>query len=201
MLPTWEHVGKKIGVVRRLILTPCELMDLCVLIVLLLAVVSNQERETDSSVDTIPYTEHDLTSIPLSGDPEIENNDKTPSPPPAGTGDQNQTISNITMKIKPVCTPERGCNPPLNCSDVSTALSNDSNVTNVFGHQRVVKVTPEQLEYLLEAPIFTNTCILVMYYAVWCPYSVQFIPTFNIVGKLFPTQLTVVAMDFGAREQ
>lgn len=105
--------------------------------------------------------------------------------------------SNSSLKIKPVCTSESGCSPSLQCLNMTTI--NDTNTTDIVNQGKVVKVISGQLQYLLENPLYTNSCLLVLFYAVWCPYSIEFIPMFNVLGKKFP-QLPVLALDFGAEE-
>ena len=114
------------------------------------------------------------------------------------TDSSNNRTSNTSVRIRPICTSEDGCNPPLHCCNISTI--NDTNTTGIIGQGKVVKVTSEKLQYILESPLYTNSCLLVMFYAVWCPYSVEFAPTFNSLGRHFP-QILVLALDFGTEEQ
>lgn len=131
----------------------------------------------------------------------------SPTPPVSITEGLNLTSHNSSLnatgsKIKPVCTLEQGCVPPLTCVGVNTSLLNDSHMTGVFGKSGVVNVTSAQLETLLDSPVFTNSCLLVLYFAAWCPYSVDFMPIYNDLGLMFSNNsLTVVALDFGKKDE
>uniref|UniRef100_A0A1X7ULK7 Thioredoxin domain-containing protein n=1 Tax=Amphimedon queenslandica TaxID=400682 RepID=A0A1X7ULK7_AMPQE len=134
-----------------------------------------------------------------------ETNSPTPLVPitegPNLTG-HNSSLNSTGSKLKPICTLEQGCVPPLTCVGVNTSLLNDSHMTGVFGKRGVVNVTSAQLETLLDSPVFTNSCLLVLYYATWCPYSVDFMPTYNELGLVFPNDsLTIVALDFGKKDE
>ncbi len=105
-------------------------------------------------------------------------------------------IANITQitRTKHVCVPYEGCTPPLNCTDFTNF--NDSNLEGMVNQGHTVGVNLTQLQYLLENITHVNTCVIVMFYATWCPYSIGFGPIFNKLGVVFP-QLPVVAFDFG----
>ena len=109
----------------------------------------------------------------------------------------SQSGSNVTSKIRHICTAEAGCSPLLTCRNMSTL--NDSNVTDIINQKKVVNVTSDQLQYILENPNFTNSCVLVFFYTVWCTYSMEFVPIYNILAKHFP-QMPVLAFDFGAQK-
>lgn len=86
---------------------------------------------------------------------------------------------------RPVCKEKIGCDKPLNCF-------NYSSLTESKG---AFKVTPHNLELILENQAVTNTCAVVMFYAAWCPYSVDFARQFNALGRSYK-ELPVVAVDF-----
>ena len=109
----------------------------------------------------------------------------------------SQSESNVTSKIRHICTAEGGCSPPLTCRNMSTL--NNSNVTDIINQNKVVNVTSDQLQYILENPNFTNSCVLVFFYTVWCTYSMEFVPVYNVLAKHFP-QMPVLAYDFGAQK-
>ena len=109
----------------------------------------------------------------------------------------SQSENNVTSKIRHICTAEGGCSPPLTCRNMSTL--NNSNVTDIINQNKVVNVTSDQLQYILENPNFTNSCVLVFFYTVWCTYSMEFVPVYNVLAKHFP-QMPVLAYDFGAQK-
>lgn len=87
---------------------------------------------------------------------------------------------------KPVCKLGEGCDIPLNCFNYSTHSD--------FKSGRTSKVTPIELELVLENPSVTNTCAVVMFYAPYCPYSVDFGRTYNALGRSY-RELLVLAVD------
>lgn len=91
---------------------------------------------------------------------------------------------------KPICKEKVGCDVPLNCFDYSSLTR--STASKVAGAR---KVTPHNLERILENPSITNTCAVVMFYAPWCPYSVDFARQFNALGRSY-RQLPVLAVEF-----
>jgi thiol-disulfide isomerase/thioredoxin len=115
------------------------------------------------------------------------------------TNAKEDSSMNKTNFIKPLCT-EDGCNPRLNCSNLTSISLINETYMNIFTQPRVVNVSAHQLQYILEDSLFTNSCVLVLFYAAWCPYSIDFTPTYNALAKYFP-QLTVLAMDFGNENQ
>ena len=162
-----------------------------------------QDNEIDSN-NLFPTDNTDESSETAEALTPPDNNSQ--APPSLSEGVPNATNTSNTnstgTKLKPVCTVEQGCVPPLACSVVNASLLNDSHVVRVFGRQGVVNVTSAQLETLLDSPVFTNSCLLVFYYAVWCPYSVEFMPTYNLLGFAFPNNsLTVAALDFGRKDK
>ena len=88
---------------------------------------------------------------------------------------------------KPVCKLGEGCDIPLNCFNYSTQSDYESGQTR--------KVTPIELELVLENPSVTNTCAVVMFYVPYCPYSVDFGRRYNALGRSY-RELPVLAVDF-----
>ena len=88
---------------------------------------------------------------------------------------------------KPVCKESTGCDIPLNCFNYST-LTNKRLL-------RAIKVDTYNLELILEDSSTTNSCVVVMFYVPWCPYSTDFARQFNALGRSFK-ELAVLAVDF-----
>lgn len=104
------------------------------------------------------------------------------------------SISPLTAPPKPICDADTGCNPRLNCSNF--LLGKVSSLTHVFNQSRVVGINASQLQLILDSYRYTNTCVVVMFYARWCPFSVEFSPIYNALGRSFP-ELPFLALDFG----
>lgn len=100
------------------------------------------------------------------------------TPPPSCSGPPKEWR-------RPICKEKVGCDRPLNCFNYSSLTESG----------RVFQVKPSVLEQILENPAVTNTCAVVMVYASWCPYSVDFARQFNALGRSFK-ELPVVALDF-----
>ena len=96
---------------------------------------------------------------------------------------------------RPRCEEGKGCDRPLNCFDFRN-LGNDSVVPDP---PSVVKVTPYELEGILENVSIQNCCAIVMFYAQWCEFSTQFGRKFNALGRTF-AGLPVLAVDLGENE-
>ena len=105
----------------------------------------------------------------------------------------------VTEKIveyqRPSCEKGKGCNKPLECFDFSTLGKNSP----VPDPPRAVKVTPLELEAILENKLYENCCSIVMFYAPWCEFSAQFARRFNAIGRTF-SELPVLAVDLGENE-
>ena len=95
----------------------------------------------------------------------------------------------------PRCSVQGGCDSPLSCFDFKT-LGNESVIPSPSA---AVKVTPHQLEKILENPSTANCCAVVMFYAPWCEFSTQFARKFNALGRTFDG-LPTLAVDLGANE-
>ena len=91
----------------------------------------------------------------------------------------------------PVCKLGEGCDILLNCFNYSSYSDFESGQTK--------KVTHYELEFVLENPSVTNTCAVVMFYAPYCPYSVDFGRRFNALGRSYK-ELPVMAVDFSAHD-
>lgn len=93
---------------------------------------------------------------------------------------------------RPKCTANKGCDIPLNCHNYTA-----SNAT--LGDTQVIQVTTLQLQSIVEDGNLTNNCVLVMFYAPSCEYSVQFARRYNTVGRMF-REIPVLAVDLSANE-
>ena len=96
---------------------------------------------------------------------------------------------------RPVCKEGEGCNIPLNCYDFVTNGPRDI----VPDPPRVVELTPLELQNLLGNGTYKNCCALVMFYAPWCEYSVNFAQKFNAIGRTF-LNLPVISVDLSAHD-
>ena len=113
------------------------------------------------------------------------------------TGHMTATPTPLSRPPKPICDVNKGCNPPLQCLNLSTV--NDSEMAGVINQGRVVEINASQLEYLLDSSKYTNTCMILMFFARWCQYSANFAPVYNSLGHSFP-QLPILALDFGDQD-
>lgn len=96
---------------------------------------------------------------------------------------------------RPVCKQGEGCDIPLNCYDFITNGPRDI----VPDPPRVVELTPLELQNLLGNGTYKNCCALVMFYAPWCEYSVNFAQRFNAIGRTF-LNLPVISVDLSAHD-
>lgn len=96
---------------------------------------------------------------------------------------------------RPVCTKGEGCDIPLNCYDFVTNGPHEI----VPDPPRAVELTPLELQNLLGNGTYKNCCALVMFYAPWCEYSVNFAQRFNAIGRTF-LNLPVIAVDLSAHD-
>ena len=119
----------------------------------------------------------------------------------ASTADTGDTVENTSCSAgkaadlpRPKCDEERGCDSPLYCFDFRNL--EDSIVPDP---PKTVKVTPYELEGILENSSMTNSCAVVMFYAPWCEFSVQFARKFNALGRSFDG-LPILAVDLGENE-
>lgn len=88
---------------------------------------------------------------------------------------------------KPVCKLGEGCDVFLKCYNYTSYPELKTGET--------MKVTPIELEKILENPSINNTCAVVMFYVPYCPYSVEFARTFNALGRSYK-ELPMLAVDF-----
>lgn len=86
---------------------------------------------------------------------------------------------------RPICKQTVGCDIPLNCFNYSLLSGNATT--------RALKVLPLELEAILENQSL-NICAVVMFYATWCPYSIDFARRFNALGRSY-RELPVFAVD------
>ena len=96
---------------------------------------------------------------------------------------------------RPVCKEGEGCDIPLNCYDFVA----NSPSEYVPDPPRTIELTPLQLQSLLANGTYKNCCALVMFYAPWCEYSVNFAQKFNAIGRTF-LNLPVIAVDLSAND-
>ena len=98
--------------------------------------------------------------------------------------------------LRPKCDEISGCNVPLHCFDFKQ-LSNSASV--IPDPPQPLLVTPHQLEGILEDTAVQNSCAVVLFYAPWCTFSVQFARKFNALGRSFDG-LAVLAVDLAENE-
>ena len=96
---------------------------------------------------------------------------------------------------RPVCKAGEGCDVPLNYYDFIMNGPRDI----VPDPPKVVELSPLQLQNLLGNGTYKNCCALVMFYAPWCEYSVNFAQKFNAIGRTF-LNLPVIAVDLSAHD-
>lgn len=139
----------------------------------LLSMSSSEQSEVQSTVsDSVDETGAFMEAVGIV----TRACDQSPPTSTSGTGKWE----------KPLCKEKAGCNKPLNCFDYS-----ETNLTDPL------RITPYELEHILENPSITNTCAIVMFYAPWCPFSVDFAPQFNAMGRSYK-ELPVIAVDIAA---
>ncbi len=116
---------------------------------------------------------------------------------PRSTCSSNNTVPSSTEWRKPICKAGMGCDIPLNCFDYSSL--NTHGIKIVISGSTVVKVTAYGLEGILEDSSVTNTCAVVMIYAPWCPFSVDFARQYNALGRTY-RELPVLAIDLSEND-
>ena len=92
---------------------------------------------------------------------------------------------------KPICKLGEGCDVLLRCHNYSNSPKLRTGKT--------VKVTPIELEKIIENPSINNTCAVVMFYVPYCPYSTEFGRTYNALGRSY-SELPVLAVDFSEND-
>lgn len=116
----------------------------------------------------------------------------------------NNTIANDTTGvsdaclIRPKCDEITGCNTHLYCFDFKK-LSSDDNRSIIQEPPQTLLVTPHQLETIVENSAAQNVCAIVLFYAPWCAFSVQFARKFNALGRSFD-RLPILAVDLAESE-
>ena len=155
----------------------------------------NENIGTENS-DTKDTDAGDISTEGVAADTEDVDQEDTQDEAASGTEtvNSNNPTTNRTF-VWPVCTAEEGCKPRLNCSNLTEIA--DEHLRPIVNEQKVVLVTEEQLAEVLSNKTLPCACLLVMFYARWCPYSIAFVPTYNLLGHTLP-QLPVLAFDFGA---
>ena len=148
----------------------------------------NVEADKDNVEDHDTITISDITN--LTDNASVYNENSTLS-----SSNSDPQAHNITQtRVKHTCVPYEGCTPQLNCTDYTRI--NDSKLDGIIKQGKVVAVNLTRLQYLLENVTYANSCVLVMFYMVWCQHSIDFVPVYNKLGVVFP-QMPVVAMNFG----
>ena len=100
---------------------------------------------------------------------------------------------------RPICKAGLGCDVPLNCFNYSSLNATSNKAAISKNNRTVMKVTAYELEGILEDPLITNTCAVVMIYAPWCPYSADFARQFNALGRTY-RELPVLALDLNEND-
>lgn len=112
----------------------------------------------------------------------------------SAVGIKSRTCSQIPSLPKgwkrPKCQEKVGCDKPLHCFNYSSLTKNKG----------AFQVLPHDLERIIENPAVMNICAVVMFYAPWCPYSVDFARQFNALGRSFK-ELLIMAVDFAENDQ
>lgn len=98
--------------------------------------------------------------------------------------------------LRPKCDEASGCNVPLNCFNFKE-LGNNSMV--IPDPPQTLLVTPHQLEDIVETTSVQNCCAVVLFYAPWCTFSVQFARKFNALGRSFDS-LPFLAVDLAEND-
>ena len=88
-----------------------------------------------------------------------------------------------SCSARPKCDEVSGCTAPLHCFDFRQLT--DTNASVIPDPPHVVIVTPHQLESIVENSSVQNICAVVLFYAPWCTFSVQFAKKFNALGRSF----------------
>ena len=109
-----------------------------------------------------------------------------------GDADESEAAELNRKPKRPKCTADKGCDIPLNCHNYTT-----SNAT--LGEAQVIQVTTLELQSIVEDDNITNNCVVVMFYAPWCEYSIQFARRYNTIGRTF-REIPVLAVDLSANE-
>lgn len=115
-----------------------------------------------------------------------------------GSLSENTTSMNVSEEclLRPKCDETSGCNTPLHCFDFSKSENGTSQFASFRG---VVLVTPRELERIVEDTAVQNVCAIVLFYAPWCTFSVQFARKFNALGRSF-TGLPILALNLAESE-
>lgn len=107
----------------------------------------------------------------------------------------NTTVSEVSL-ARPKCDAGKGCDAKLHCFDFKTLPPNASIIPDP---PQAVVVTPHQLEEIIEDQAMQNCCAVVLFYAPWCTFSVQFARKFNALGRSFES-LPILAVDMADNE-
>ena len=149
---------------------------------------SSEDDRNGSDDESQPVNQDDLDPNQIDNstlhDTAQDNKTAEEEPPPAKSEYQ-----------RPVCKEGEGCDIPLNCYDFIANGPRDI----VPDPPKAVELTPLELQNLLGNGTYKNCCALVMFYAPWCEYSVNFAQKFNAIGRTF-LKLPVIAVDLSAHD-
>lgn len=119
------------------------------------------------------------------------------SQPLGSSGCNGSSCTTVSDFVKPLCEEGRGCNYSLNCFNFST-LGNESFIPRDHPPS-AIKISPVELDSILDNKTYANCCVVVMFFAPWCEFSAQFGRKFNAVGRAFDG-LPVLAVDLDEPE-
>ena len=165
------------------------------------AIVASICQENHTIVDTgheseLEGAESDAKNDTVTEILQPEGADSISNSQPLGSGGCNgSSCTTVSDFVKPLCEEGRGCNYSLNCFNFST-LGNES----IIRHPpSAIKVSPVELDSILDNKTYANCCVVVMFFAPWCEFSAQFGRKFNAVGRAFDG-LPVLAVDLDEPE-
>ena len=105
----------------------------------------------------------------------------------AAAGDSGEVCS-----VRPKCDEINGCNAPLFCFNFTTTNTTSEDPETLL-------VSPRELEGIVEDSSAKNVCAIVLFYAPWCTFSVQFARKFNALGRSF-RGLPILAVNLAESE-
>ena len=111
------------------------------------------------------------------------------------TSANDSAIESKACLVRPRCDEINGCNAPLHCFDFQQL----GNASIIRDPPQTVRVTPHQLESIVEDAAMQNVCAIVLFYAPWCAFSVQFARKFNALGRSFD-RLPILAVDLAEND-
>lgn len=106
------------------------------------------------------------------------------------------SINETDVVTHPKCDEASGCNVPLHCFDFKSVPAYAFVIPDP---PQVMRVSPHRLEAIVEDAAIQNCCAVVLFYAPWCTFSVQFARKFNALGKSFEN-LPILAVDLAEND-